>query len=272
MALERLAPRQSPLETETTPDMLFAERSLHDLALSMREYPLPCPKYNYPEPSERLYIADPVAAQEAALNLPDGSWRTGRERPDTQEHAALIASSQALDAAGRPVHPWILRMLADPTLGVATGKGEFYHWGANHTADPIIFQNGHVLLILRDNGQWAFSGGFVDPGETGLEAAAREAGEEAEVEPGLLVDPTKIYEGAVADLRMTAHAWTETSAFAFKLPNARELAPVRARDDARDARWFPIDQARSMTLWGSHNALMELAVAASYRASERVFS
>lgn len=46
----------------------------------------------------------------------------------------------------------------------------------------VVNSEGKVLLIRHYNGTWVFPKGHVDPGETHLEAALREVGEESGVE------------------------------------------------------------------------------------------
>lgn len=109
-----------------------------------------------------------------------------------------------------------------------------------YTADVVaLTAGGDVLLIERDwppyEGTWALPGGHVDPGETSRAAAARELEEET----GLLV--------AAGDLRQIG-VWDSpgrdprgrygTVAYAAIVPAD---TPVPARDDARDARWWPLN-------------------------------
>ncbi|MEV5605756.1 NUDIX hydrolase [Streptomyces sp. NPDC052299] len=108
-----------------------------------------------------------------------------------------------------------------------------------YTADVVaLTPSGDVLLIERDwppyEGTWALPGGHVDPGETSRAAAARELEEET----GLLM--------AADDLRQIG-VWDSpgrdprgryvTVAYAAIVPDT----PVAAQDDARDARWWPLN-------------------------------
>jgi ADP-ribose pyrophosphatase YjhB (NUDIX family) len=147
-----------------------------------------------------------------------------------------------------------MNMLTDSEIGAVTGKGFYYHWGPNFTADPIVIagkENRKVLLIKRgDTGKWALPGGFVDKDERPVDAARREAGEEAGIVIG---EPSaKIYSGVVTDLRTTIHAWAETSAYIF---NVDEAQPLIAGDDAKDAAWFDENNLPN-NLHGSHAELI----------------
>ncbi|MEO8691350.1 MAG: NUDIX domain-containing protein, partial [Candidatus Saccharimonas sp.] len=77
----------------------------------------------------------------------------------------------------RPLHPWHARL-----DNLAEGKGNFYHWGPNYTVDLVVITSGDmpaILLIQRaDTGDWALPGGFIDQGETPIEASLRELQEE----------------------------------------------------------------------------------------------
>ncbi|MFI1621801.1 NUDIX domain-containing protein [Streptomyces lydicus] len=109
-----------------------------------------------------------------------------------------------------------------------------------YTADVVaLTPGGDVLLIERDwppyVGAWALPGGHVDPGETSRAAAARELAEETGVQV------------AVDDLRQIG-VWDSperdprgryvTVAYAAVVPAGTRIT---AGDDARTARWCPLD-------------------------------
>lgn len=154
-----------------------------------------------------------------------------------------------------PLHPWFWQMATDPSLGVITGKGFYRHFGANYTADSIVVSGNQILLVRRqDTGQWALPGGFVDEGETAKQAARRELTEETNIK---ISQPGKpIYRGPVADIRMTAHAWPETTALLYQIDEAIE---PQAGDDAAEACWFSLDDLPEQ-LFGSHRYLLDLAI------------
>lgn len=109
-----------------------------------------------------------------------------------------------------------------------------------YTADIVIVDTDrNVLLIERGwdpyEGHWALPGGHVDPGETSLAAAVRELQEEAGVDV------------AAGDLRQIG-VWDApgrdprgryvTVAYLAVVPAG---TPTVAGDDARTARWWPLD-------------------------------
>ncbi|MFJ7209514.1 NUDIX domain-containing protein [Streptomyces sp. NPDC098789] len=115
-----------------------------------------------------------------------------------------------------------------------------------HTADVVALTPArHVLLIKRGwppyEGAWALPGGWVDPGETIHAAAARELGEEA----GVHVNAGDLHQLGVWDQpNRDPRGHYITTAYMIIVP---EGTPITAGDDARDARWWPL------------NALPELA-------------
>jgi 8-oxo-dGTP diphosphatase len=94
-----------------------------------------------------------------------------------------------------------------------------------------------ILLVQRAHppfaGSWGLPGGFVEEGERVADAAPRELAEET----GLRVSELEllgVYDIPGRDPR----GWTVSVVYVAKLPCER---PVAGADDARDARWFPID-------------------------------
>lgn len=235
-------------QLQNSGDEAFKQASLGHLGvlLAVGAYP------GYPE--KRLHLP---AAPENAL-LPDGVWWVKQDR----------AAYEALDEP-RPLHPWLNEMITDPSLGVVCGKGFYWNWGANNAADPIVIRRDletpHVLLIQRgDTGQWALPGGFINDNETGLEAAKREAFEESGIDLDSLEPVVRhIYQGPVADIRTTAHAWAETDAWAFEIPalaasSLKEMS-WRGSDDAVAAAWVSLHGLQD-TLFGSHSLLIGRAL------------
>lgn len=137
-----------------------------------------------------------------------------------------------------------------------TPRAELWYDGPNYTADAIIIDVKHqtILLIKRcDCHEWALPGGFLDNDESSLQAAQREAFEEtgASVTNGQLV-----YQGIVDDPRNTMTAWIETSAYLFSVANVMTIA---AGDDARDARWFSLNELPT-AMYASHRSIIETAL------------
>ncbi|SDB12842.1 NUDIX domain-containing protein [Eubacterium oxidoreducens] len=111
------------------------------------------------------------------------------------------------------------------------------------TADIILFseeeKENKVLLIKRGNHPYkdcyAFPGGFAEPGETIDETAQRELKEETGLDVKNL-QPLRVFSDPNRDPR----GWTMTQAYVAIIDAGK--MPVKAGDDARDAKWFRISQ------------------------------
>ncbi|NCU37736.1 NUDIX domain-containing protein [Candidatus Saccharibacteria bacterium] len=189
--------------------------------------------------------------------------------PTAEETARFVAEGLTIDTQGRPIHPDLLRVIG--AHGIRTGKGAYWYWGPNKTADPIIIarerNEDRVLTIIRkDNGRRALTGGFLDlhngRWESPLAACIREANEEADVD--ISNDPFfKIYDGPVVDDRETVHAWPYTHAVLFVHP---EFSDTVAGDDAviDSSEWVPVSELDLDALHGSHGQLITAALGRYY--------
>ena len=186
--------------------------------------------------------------------------------PTLAETTAFIAAGYDVDTQGRPLHP----RLSDMGTDTPTGKGAYWGWGPNFTADPVVITTEtrpRILLIHRaDTGDLALPGGFLDAAE--IKDPIQAAYRELEEETGLIVsnEGTLLYQGVVDDPRATANAWPETFAYLFTVP---EPLPVQAGDDAREADWYYIDQLPK-TIYGSHAELIQKALEARRPSSRTI--
>lgn len=133
------------------------------------------------------------------------------------------------------------------------GRGELGLWGPQPAADPITKRRAadgvsvEVLLVIRrDNLQWAIPGGMRDPADARVsETLKRELGEETSLDyksleqQGLLVFLDNVYCGYVDDPRNTDNAWMETIAGLFWLEDGAP-SKVQGGDDAIFAKWIKI--------------------------------
>ena len=211
-------------------------------------------------PTERLFMAECFFGSDRRIKIPDGPWSASNdELPTSYETKAFCKAGYTVDSAGRPLHPQWEQILSDKSRGAITGKGKYYYWGPNYTADPIVIAGGdrrQVLLIKRhDTGEWALPGGFVDNGEKAIDTASRELGEEAGL-TNIGKPSAQIYKGVVSDLRTTLHSWAETTAYLWNLETTNEVC---AGDDADEAAWFFEDNL-PQNLHGSHAEIIKLAL------------
>ncbi len=220
----------------------------------------------YPDFQSRLSC--PLSSIELVgghLSLPSGPWDiTGykSELPSLGEQQIFVNKGIPLDTLGRPLHPYFAEMLENPLIGVVLGRGFYYNWGANNTADAIVTsRQGRVLLIKRqDTNTWALPGGFVDDTEDPCHAVLRELFEETGVNLSDLGSSSLVYKGPVADIRLTAHAWPETTALKYVIDDDSKVTP-KGGDDALLAKWIPIDYVmHNMELFGSHKYLLSLSL------------
>lgn len=119
------------------------------------------------------------------------------------------------------------------------------------TADAVVVQSGHILLIKRKGypgkGHWAFPGGFVGYTETIEETVLRELKEETNIDV-----PVPVLKGSIVaqktfdDPNRSVRGRTITSTFHFSLNPNYDLPKVKASDDADDAKWFTLNQFANM--------------------------
>lgn len=139
------------------------------------------------------------------------------------------------------------------------------------TVDLLIFslekEKPELLMIRRGNHPylqcWALPGGFVEPYEFTIDAAARELEEETHVK-GMTLTEIGFFSGPGRDPR----DWTMSCAYAAIAP--RSTLSVQADDDAADSRWFTVDyhfcgNCFEMTLTGKEDTLTaQVAVKEQY--------
>ena len=98
---------------------------------------------------------------------------------------------------------------------------------------------------------------MVDPGESGIEAAVREFGEEAGNNLDKYVsDSIEIYTGYVDDPRNTDNSWMETACYHIHLGDAS--LDLVAGDDAGKAKWT--EYSDTLVLYASHKQFIDKAI------------
>lgn len=220
------------------------------------------PQATYP-PLAGRFVGELPRNQQGNVAIDTGTWNVGTQTPTLPEHVSIRAHGYETDTQGRPMHPWAELMAGNPLLGTLFGKGELWNWGANQTADAITVSNGHVLMVQRLTGEWCFPGGFVDKGEIAAISGPRETREESRIIIPPYIVPTMLYHGPVADPRITANAWIETTLLLYELNDQAYLQePVFDPTESLAAEWVPIEEVHNRELYGSHKQFFELAFGA----------
>ena len=125
------------------------------------------------------------------------------------------------------------------------------------TVDIVLATRGKtssVLLIKRAGkpfeGCWAIPGGFVEEGETLAEAARRELKEET----GLVVNELEqLY--TAGDPGRDPRGWTVSVVYLLRV-DSKKIKP-KAGDDAREVKWFPLDDLPPLAF--DHAMILERA-------------
>lgn len=123
------------------------------------------------------------------------------------------------------------------------------------TADIVVMSGGSILTIKRKNppfkNRWALPGGFVDKGETFLEAAIRELKEET----GVVVKPWQMKRLTVRDdPDRDERGRVISQPFSVFLSNRPLVEPS---DDAIDFHWW---EMRNSGLAFDHDLIVREAI------------
>jgi len=115
---------------------------------------------------------------------------------------------------------------------------ELWDVGDNKAVDLAATAEGQILLVRRgDGGGWALPGGFVDPGESDVDAMVRELREETGVTVGQFDMEVLTDRIPVNDPRNRPDRWITTRLGLARLPRVVDAV---GGDDAADARWVPL--------------------------------
>lgn len=130
------------------------------------------------------------------------------------------------------------------------------------TADSVVVQSGHVLLVERrarpGKGLWALPGGFVGQHERIEDACLRELREETRLKV-----PAPVLRGSIRNRRVydepgrSARGRTITHAFHIELEPASSLPKVRGGDDASNAFWLPLGELEPQRLFEDHYFIIQ---------------
>ena len=131
------------------------------------------------------------------------------------------------------------------------------------TADSVVIQSGHVLLIKRraepGKGLWALPGGYVNANtdKSVEDAAIRELREETMIKVPAPVLRGNIVRSKVFDaIDRSPRGRIITHAFLIMLPDG-DLPKVKGSDDAEKARWVPIAEVNSEECFEDHYEIIQ---------------
>lgn len=133
------------------------------------------------------------------------------------------------------------------------------------TADAIVVQSGHVLLVQRGaqpgEGLWAIPGGFVNQYETSREAAIRELVEETKIKvPAETLDRCINMWRVFEDPYRSQRGRTITTAFRVELRADDKLPKIKGSDDAAKAQWIPISNLQREVMFEDHFDILQTMV------------
>lgn len=130
------------------------------------------------------------------------------------------------------------------------------------TVDSVVTVSGHILLVERKarpgKGLWALPGGFIDKDETLVDSAIRELREETKLKV-----PSPVLKGSIKDKNTfdapnrSSRGRTITTAFHIDLGFEKTLPKVKGGDDAKDAKWVPINEVDSRVMFEDHASIID---------------
>jgi len=134
-----------------------------------------------------------------------------------------------------------------------------------YTADSVVIQSGHVLLVKRGampgKGLWALPGGFVNRYENSFDAAIRELREETRIDvPEAVLRGSKRMWSEFSDPYRSQRGRTVTNAFLFELRQTDTLPKIKGSDDAEKARWVPLGNLDRKAMFEDHYDIIEKMV------------
>ena len=115
----------------------------------------------------------------------------------------------------------------------------------------VIIEDGRVLLLANDRGEWELPGGRPDPGESEPTAVAREIREElgvaARVGPRLAEEPFEVIGGRT--VRIVSYGC-----------EIDRGSPLSLSGEHRDLMWAPVDALGDLPLPGVYRRAIDLWV------------
>jgi mutator protein MutT len=120
------------------------------------------------------------------------------------------------------------------------------HYGPYGAAGLVLSNvDGDILLARRSEyvhrpGTWAFPGGAIDPGETAIDCAIREAREELDIRRTAFTVTHTV-------LGLDHGVWRYTYVLAVLVPDVPTIR-LRLNWETDEAAWVPVDQVDTLPL------------------------
>jgi bifunctional NMN adenylyltransferase/nudix hydrolase len=202
-----------------------------------------------------LFSASPSTWLNASRDLmPSSTYAFLRDFVETQDYARLAKEVDYYRIYRKPYEEFADKMLAE--LGY---RPEI----VLPTVDAIVIKNGEVAVIERrfipGAGLLAFPGGFVNKGETHLDAVFRELREETRINvPRAVLMGSLVHQQRFDNPRRSSRGRVVTEAFLFHLPPGGE--PIRMKNkqsDAKTAKMRPIVEVADLHWFEDHAIMLE---------------
>jgi bifunctional NMN adenylyltransferase/nudix hydrolase len=131
-----------------------------------------------------------------------------------------------------------------------------------NTADSMVVQSGHVLLVRRKSfpgkGLLALPGGYKNPDETLYQTALRELREETKLKiPEKVLRGSLVHNQVFDDPHRSGRGQIVTQAYLFQLEDMEELPRVKGHDDADKAFWVPLDSLKEEDFFEDHYHIVQ---------------
>jgi bifunctional NMN adenylyltransferase/nudix hydrolase len=150
------------------------------------------------------------------------------------------------------------------------------------TVDNIVIQSGHILLVQRKSfpgkNLWALPGGHLNRNETFIDGSMRELIEETKIDV-----PTAVLRGAIKGVSLEDNPYRSTrlrtitqatiyhlvptapkpergesnASFNKRLIKAFGLPKIKAADDAKKAKWVPLDEVDPRIMFEDHYLMIQ---------------
>ncbi len=127
-------------------------------------------------------------------------------------------------------------------------------------AGVLLIKDGKVLLVKAGktskqlDGELAFPGGTIEPGESEIETAARELTEET----GLTAKDLTEFPGGYVETNIVVKSGPID--FSFKVYLAQNYTGELKSSDETEPFWVDIDEAQKMKLLGKNNEILNAAI------------